>query len=67
MTDRAVAYKPGKKGWIKSSFGSGLCFTVSYDELQRLLKTAARLRVDEKIERVEISSAGITVFIEPEE
>lgn len=61
---RAVAYKPGKNGWIKSNFGSGLCFTLSYTDLERVLKHVRRLKENEMIERVEIGPEGITVFID---
>ena len=67
---RHVAYKRSKTtgNWIKSSFGAGCCFTLSYDRLEQLLKEhnmpICRLSNEETIERVEIDSTGITVFIE---
>lgn len=61
---QSVAFKRGKKGWINSNHGSGLCFTLGYDDLERVLKHVRRLKEDEQIERVEISAKGITVFIE---
>lgn len=63
---RHVAYKPSKatRGrWIKSDFGGGLCFTLGYDDLERVLKRVRRLKDNENIERVEIGPEGIVVFI----
>lgn len=68
--NRDVAYKPGVRNgrrgsWIKSNFGAGLCFTVGYDDLERILQRTMQLKETEQIERVEINGSGITVFIEP--
>jgi hypothetical protein len=64
---KAVAYKPGKKGWIKSNFGGGLCFTLTYNKLEEQLKLTKKLKSDEMIERVEIDQGGITIYIAKKE
>lgn len=64
---RVVAYKRGVNK-AKSNFRSGLCFTVSYDRLEQLLRQhnllLAKIKDNEQIERVEIDEMGITVFLE---
>ena len=68
---KSVAYKRGKKGWINSDHGGGLCFTLTYDRLEQMLREhnlpISKIAKNEQIERVEINNGGITVFIEPKE
>ena len=47
----------------KAGIDSGTCFTLSYDKLEKLLKSNGRLRENEMMESVEIGANGITVFI----
>lgn len=64
MAHEKVAYQPGARGmWIKARPTGGTCFTVSFDNLQGILRQQKRLTGVEIIERVEIDRTGITVYI----
>lgn len=64
MTNRRVAYKPGKKKgtWVRTRGKGGTCFTISFDRLARHLKRGGTLDAGQDVEFFEVSSDGITVF-----
>lgn len=66
-----IVYVPGPKGWVKGNARGGLCFNVSFDRLELLLRGEVpcseylRLKANEGIEHVEIDEHGISVYIGP--
>jgi len=65
-----IAFGRGKrKPWKKVRSTGGMCFTVSWDRFQDMLKNKEALHSgflgeDEYVERFEVNEQGVTVFFE---
>lgn len=72
MTNRTAFVRGIERGsWRKAPTTGGVCFTISWDRFEDILKTGSipeafpnwHLKDDEFVERYEINADGVTVFI----
>lgn len=69
MSRVAYTKRNDRKGWKKTHSTGGVCFSVSYDKLEALLrkdlgKGFTSIKGNEYVDRFEVDEKGITVFIE---
>lgn len=50
--------------WVKARSTGGVCFTINFDQLEKLLHARGTLSREEHVERFEIDEYGVTVFVE---
>lgn len=68
---RAIAIERSEKGWKTGRLTGGVCFTISWDRFEEILKTGKlpkafpnwHLKSNEYVTRFEIGTDGVTVFI----
>ena len=72
MTNRTAYVRGVERGsWRKAPTTGGVCFTISWDRFEEILKAGSipkafpnwHLKEGEFVERIETSTDGVTVFI----
>lgn len=70
MSEKIAFGRGSRKPWKKvRPTGGGLCFTVSWDRFEKVLRgdteaLITRIKDDEYAHRFEVDELGVTVFLE---